>query len=120
MKHPAPGCEGCWEVDAALVRIAESVLSQNNQECPCQLETYDRGVRYSGRHGNRPEIALIIRILRRKGFEDSVDASEAHYLNQIQQGVEELGDGPNNWAAHNVASQKRVDKQATRQNARKT
>ncbi len=102
-EHTEPGCEKCQEVYSALVRIAETVLPRENDECTYQLEPYDQGLRYTTRHGNRPEITLTIRILHRKGFDHPVDASEVNYLNETQQRLEELGAGPHNWAVHKAA-----------------
>ncbi|HVA00537.1 MAG TPA: hypothetical protein VMV34_02675 [Terriglobia bacterium] len=103
-EHPAPGCDRCREVYSALVRIAESVLPGENEECTYQLEPYDQGICYTARHGNRPEITLTIRILHRKGFDHAVDASEVRYLNEIQQRLEGLGAGPHNWVRNKAAS----------------
>lgn len=102
-EHTEPGCEKCQEVYSALVRIAETVLPRENDECTYQLEPYDQGLRYTTRHGNRPEITLTIRILHRKGFDHPVDASEVNYLNETQQRLEELGAGQHNWAVHKAA-----------------
>lgn len=102
-EHPEPGCDECHEIYSALVRIAESVLPKENEDCTYQLEPYDQGLRYSARHGNRPEITLTVRILHRKAFDHPVDASEVRYLNEIQQRLEELGAGPGNWVPHKAA-----------------
>ena len=101
--HPEPGCDKCREVYAAMVRIAQSVLPAEDENCTYQLEPYDQGIRYSPRHGNRPEITLAIRIIHRKALDLPVDQAETRYLNDIQQRLENLGAGPHNWATSKTA-----------------
>lgn len=90
-KNPEPGCEKHLEIYQALVRIAEEVLPPASKDTAYQLEPYDQGIQYSPRRGNRPEVILRIRILRRKAFEQPVDAAEFQYMEDLQKQLEEWG-----------------------------
>ncbi len=98
-----PGCPQCHQVYQAMVRIAESVLAEKNEDYTYEIQPYDQGIRYSPRHGNRPEITLAIRIFHRKDLELPVDQAATRYLNDIQQRLDALGAGPHNWAASKPA-----------------
>ena len=92
--HPEPGCEQCMEIYRALVRIAEDVLPGGNADILPQFESYDQGIHYSPRRGNRPEVVLRVRITHRKAaFEDPVDKAQVQYLDELQQRLEERGVG---------------------------
>lgn len=101
--HAEPGCPECHKVYQAMVRIAESVLAEKNEDYTYEIQPYDQGIRYSPRHGNRPEITLAIRIFHRKDLEHPVDQAATSYVNNIQQRLESLGAGPNNWSVSKSA-----------------
>ena len=92
-QHPEPGCDQCLEIYQALVRIAEDVLPPEDEVTTCQFETYDQGIHYSPRHGNRPEVVLRIRIVHRQAFERPVEAAQVRYLENLQQRLQEWGIG---------------------------
>lgn len=91
VEHPEPGCEKSREIYQALVRIAEDVLPRGKDDTSHQFEPYDQSIRFSGRHGNRPEVTLRIRIVHRQAFERPVDAAQLQYLNELQKNLEERG-----------------------------
>lgn len=90
-KHPEPGSDKCLEIYKALVRIAEEVLPNADDDTTYHLEPYDQSIHYLPQRGNRPEVVLKIRVLHREAFERPIDASEFQFLEHLQSQLEEWG-----------------------------
>lgn len=90
-KNPAPGCEQCQRVFAALHDIAEWILPREKRPSEYDIGRYEPAIRYSSKHQKRPDIILAITIIHREGFEQPAEECQSRCLQEMEQRLAELG-----------------------------
>lgn len=90
-QHVTPGCEHCRRVQAALRKIADSILPREQRISRYEVTTDSRSLSYSHKRGDRPDVRVTIQILHRGGWDQPVDECEALCLKDMEQALSELG-----------------------------
>lgn len=94
-QHPdwivEPGCPECITIYEDLQRIAEWVAPKERRKGLYEIVIADASPYYSFHRRFRPEVLLVIRLIKREGFESSVDPSEAKCLMEMKRRAKELG-----------------------------
>ena len=90
VRHAEPGCYECVTVFHALEAIAGWITRKEHRDSTYDIGAYDRGIHYSHRRRNRPDIVLSMRIVHGNGF-GPVDACEERCRKEMEQNLEELG-----------------------------
>lgn len=97
--HVTPGCEHCLIVQAALKKVAASILPQDKRLSRYEVTIASRSLSYSHTRGDRPDVGATITILHRGPWDQPVDDCEERCLKDMEQALGELGASKGAWHA---------------------
>jgi len=95
--RPAPGCEKCRVIFEHLREIAEWVVPKVHRPSRYEVQIFDHAVHYTPERGNRPDVALTIKILHRSGIDRPVDECEVLCLNEMKARLSQIGAQHRQW-----------------------
>jgi hypothetical protein len=99
----SPGCPACRQIYSALVVIADCILPKEERPSRYEIGPYEQALRYSAVRGGRPDVALSVKILHRRGFDQPVDQCEVRCLEEMKQRLRQLGACERQWNFRNVS-----------------
>ncbi len=85
------GCPECVAIYEDLQRIAEWLAPKERRKGLYEIVIMDASPYYSSYRRAQPEVLLVIKVINREGFEDSVDPCEAKCLTEMTRRAKELG-----------------------------
>jgi hypothetical protein len=89
-------CPKSVEIHVALESIARWIL-QRDEVVTFEIQDCGQRLCYSSARGNRPDVALLIKILHRTSFESPVDECERAYLEKAKARLRQLGACEHQW-----------------------
>ena len=91
--HPTPGCPRCRRTYDDLRKVAEWVMPKEEARASrYEVEGFDRAWHVAPRHRrSRNEIILAVKVLHRRGVNESADECERRCLREMRAGLAELG-----------------------------
>lgn len=95
--HVGRGCTSCHRIYNTLLSVAGWVLTNEDSSSVYAVGPYAQVVRYSLAHGNRPDIALKLKILQRERADQSTDDSQRSCLDEVKEHLAELGSCERHW-----------------------
>ncbi|MEW6211364.1 MAG: hypothetical protein AB1631_23565 [Acidobacteriota bacterium] len=99
-----PGCERCRETFDDLRQIAEWIMPDEERDSRYEIAPYDHSFHSSPKRKLRVEVALSIRILHRRGFDQPADACEERCLKEMLTKLTELGAFEGEWRSDRAHS----------------
>ncbi|HWQ70485.1 MAG TPA: hypothetical protein VN494_11155 [Patescibacteria group bacterium] len=96
--RPSPGCEKCQVIFGHLREIAEWIMPKFERPSRYDIQIFDHAVHYAPERGNRPDVALTIKILHRSEIDRPVDECEVRCLNEMKPKLAQLGAQHRHWA----------------------
>lgn len=96
--RPSPGCEKCRTIFEHLREIAEWIIPKVERPSRYEIQTFDHAVHYAPERGNRPDVALTIKILHRSAIDRAIDECEARCLNEMKEKLAQIGAQHRQWA----------------------
>ena len=96
--HVDPGCPACRRIYAALRAVAEWIFPKEERPSMYEIGPYEQALRYSAGRGNRPDVALSVKIVHRRGFDQPVDDCEMRCLKEMKANLAELGACERQWS----------------------
>jgi len=96
--RPSPGCEGCKVIFEHLREIAEWIVPKVERPSRYDIQIFDHAVHYAPERGNRPDVALTIKILHRSEIDRPVDECEVLCLNEMKAKLSQIGAQYRQWA----------------------
>jgi len=95
--RPSPGCERCQAIFEHLREIAEWIVPEVERPSRYDIQIFDHAVHYAPERGNRPDIALTIKILHRSEIDRPVDECEVLCLNEMKTKLAQIGAQQRQW-----------------------
>lgn len=95
--HSGPGCPACRRIYNALLSVAGWALAQEERFSLHVVGPYDQKVRYSLAHGNRPDIALKLKVFHQRHSDQQAGDCEQRCLNEIREHLAQLGASERHW-----------------------
>jgi hypothetical protein len=95
--RPAPGCDKCKLIFEHLREIAEWIVPKVQRPSRYDVQIFDHAVHYAQERGNRPDVALTIKILHRSGIDRRVDECEVLCLNEMKARLSQIGAQHRQW-----------------------
>jgi hypothetical protein len=95
--RPSPGCERCKLIFKHLREIAEWIVPKAERPSRYDIQIFDHAVHYAPERGNRPDVALTIKILHRSGIDRPVDECEVLCLNEMKARLSQIGAQHRQW-----------------------
>lgn len=89
--RPLPGCPQCYQVFKNLEKIADWIKPRENRPSYYEIQPYDHALHEARKRAFRPEVALVLKILHRQGFDQPVDECEELCLTEMRTKLAELG-----------------------------
>ena len=103
-EHIGPGCPACRRVYAALHAIADWILPTEERPSRYEIGPYEQALRYSAVRALRPDVTLSVKIVHRRGFDQSVDQCEIRCLGEMKQRLKQLGACERQWSFRRASS----------------
>ena len=95
--RPSPGCEKCQVIFERLREVAEWIVPKAERPSRYDIQIFDHAVHYAPERGNRPDVALTIKILHRSGIDRPVDECEVLCLNEMKARLSQIGAQHRQW-----------------------
>ncbi len=95
--RPSPGCEKCKLIFEHLREIAEWIVPKVQRPSRYDIQIFDQAVHYAPERGNRPDVALTIKILHRSEIDKPVDECEVLCLNEMKAKLAQIGVRQQRW-----------------------
>ena len=95
--HIGRGCAACQRIYNALLSVAGWALAKEESSPLYAVGPYAQVLRYSLAHGNRPDIALKLKILQRRRADQPVDDCQGRCLDEMKEHLAELGADERHW-----------------------
>ena len=89
--HPAPGCDLCREVYAALEEITAWILPHEKRQSTYDMLSFDSSLHYDLNPRAPAYVELTILIRHRENYESPVDECEMRCLGEMEERLRELG-----------------------------
>ncbi len=93
----SPGCEKCKLIFERLREIAEWIVPKVERPSRYDIQIFDHAVHYAPERGNRPDVALTIKILHRSEIDRPVDECEVLCLNEMKAKLAQIGAQHRQW-----------------------
>lgn len=95
--RPSPGCEKCQVIFERLREVAEWIVPKVERPSRYDIQIFDHAVHYAPERGNRPDVALTIRLLHRVEIDRPVDECEVLCLNEMKTKLSQIGAQHRQW-----------------------
>lgn len=95
--RPSPGCEKCQVIFEHLREIAEWIMPKVERPSRYDIQFFDHSVHFAPERGNRPDVALTIKILHRSEIDRPVDECEVRCLNEMKEKLAQIGAQHRQW-----------------------
>jgi len=95
--RPSPGCEKCRAIFEHLREIAEWIVPKVQRPTRYDIQIFDHAVHYASERGNRPDVALTIKILHRSQIDRPVDECEVLCLNEMKAKLAQIRSQHRQW-----------------------
>jgi len=95
--RPSPGCERCEVIFEHLREIAEWIVPKTERPSRYDIQIFDHAIHFAPERGNRPDVALTIKILHRSEIDAPVDECEVRCLNEMKAKLSQIGAQQRQW-----------------------
>jgi hypothetical protein len=95
--RPSPGCEKCQVIFEHLREIAEWIMPKVERPSRYEIQIFDHAVHYAPERGNRPDVALTIKILHRSEIDRPADECEVRCLDEMKAKLARIGAQHRQW-----------------------
>ncbi len=104
--HAGRGCPACRQIYIALRAVTEWALHRQAQPSMYHIGPYKAALRYSAVHGSgsngtltaKIDVALKVKVLQLRGFDQSLGRCEIHSLRETKENLAELGSSERQWS----------------------
>lgn len=118
-QHMGRGCPACRQIYSALHAVTEWVLPKQAQPSMYQIGPYEAALRYSAVRGSgsngtltvKIAVALKVKVLQLRGFDQSAGRCEMRSLRETKETLSELGTGERQWSLPTQRWHERVREQ---------
>ncbi|MCZ7627126.1 MAG: hypothetical protein C3F12_09100 [Candidatus Methylomirabilota bacterium] len=95
--RPSAGCEKCKAIFEHLRQIAEWIMPKVERPSRYDIQIFDHAIHFAPERGNRPDVALTIKILHRVEIGRPVDECEVRCLDEMKAKLAQIGAQHRQW-----------------------